>query len=131
MRHRIIIFLIILPLLLYAPTVFAQEPCDGGFCPLVRSLPGVSDITSLSDVINALFGIIIGLGALLAVIMIMIGGFEYMASDAITSKESGRKKMLDAVIGLLLILGTVLFFSTINPDILRLEIFDRPDTRLE
>jgi hypothetical protein len=113
------------------PLILLAQEEKSGFVPLTRSLPGVENIQSLPEVINALFGLTVGLGALLAVIMIAIGGFQYMASDVVSSKEAARKRILDAIIGLLLILGTVAFFSQINPNILQLGIFDRDDLKIK
>ncbi len=88
-------------------------------------LPGVTAgiIENVPAFLNQLVGITIGAGSILAVIMIGVGGIEYMASDAVFSKDEARKRMSDAVIGLLILLGSYVLLYTINPDIVNLNIF--------
>jgi Asp-tRNA(Asn)/Glu-tRNA(Gln) amidotransferase C subunit len=61
------------------------------------------------------FNLLIALAAVVAVLMIVMGGFEYMTSDAVSGKEEGRKKMTNAIYGLLLVLCSFLILRTINP----------------
>ena len=51
--------------------------------------------------------IIIGLCAVLAVIMIVIGGLEYMTSELTESKAHGKESIKNAILGLLLALGAL------------------------
>ena len=75
-----------------------------------------------STLLNNFFRLGIWVATILAVIMIAIGGVEYMASDAVTSKESAKKKIWGAVWGLLLALGIYLFLFTISPGLISLEL---------
>ena len=109
-------------LFVLATSIAFAQPQDG-FVPLVDDLPLVNDATDISDVLNALFGLAVGAAAILAVIMIAIGGFQYMASEAFTSKESARERIVSAVIGLLLVLSSVLLLAVINPDIIIINPF--------
>lgn len=69
---------------------------------------------------NIMITIFLGVCAVLAMIMIIMGGIEYMTSELISSKEAGKEKILHAVLGLLLALGAWLILNTINPNILNL-----------
>jgi hypothetical protein len=77
-----------------------------------------SDPAALANYLNLMIKIFIGICAVLAVVMIVLGGMEYMASELISSKEAGRDKITHAIFGLLLALGAWLLLNTINPDIL-------------
>ncbi len=65
---------------------------------------------------------ILRLAAVLAVVKIVIGGFEYAVSEAITSKQEAREDITQAVLGLLLALLSYLVLNTINPDLVQLKI---------
>ena len=92
------------------------------FVPLT-GLPGVpTSGATLPEYLNVIFRIVIGVGALLAVIQITLGGVMYMTSEAIGGKAAGKSKIQAAIVGLLIILATVLILQTINPQILNLDI---------
>jgi hypothetical protein len=109
------------------------QPCQSSYnllAPLKcdSSTPGCvnGELTSfnpaqsnaLSKYINIVIKTLIGIAAVLAVIMIVMGGIEYMTSELISSKEEGRHRITNAVIGLLIALGAYLILYTINPDLL-------------
>jgi lipoprotein-anchoring transpeptidase ErfK/SrfK len=73
---------------------------------------------SLGAYLNLIIRIFIGLCAVLATVMIVIGGMEYMTSDLISSKEAGKDRIRNAILGLLLALGAYAILYTINPAIL-------------
>jgi len=67
------------------------------------------------------FGIITG--ALLAVVMIVISGFKYITAAGDTGKiEDAKDKIWQALIGLLVIVGSYLLLNTINPDLLNMDL---------
>lgn len=80
---------------------------------------GVQDagVEGIAGFINTLYRYLIGIGAILAVLVIMYGGFRYMTSEAIGQKSAGREEIQRAVIGLLLLLSPVIVFGVINQDI--------------
>lgn len=111
----------------FVPLVFAADP--KGFTALAPipglTGPGVTDIvnsTSLANFFNNLYKYLVGLAAVLAVIMIIWGGFEISTKDSISKQSDGRKKIQDAILGLVLVLSPVLVFSIINPSILNLSL---------
>lgn len=93
---------------------------------VLAPLPGIGDTdsrtTTLKDYVPALFKLAIGLSAVAAVVMIVIGGFQYMTSDALKGKESGRERVKNAVIGLVLVITAYLILWTINPKLLELNL---------
>ena len=78
--------------------------------------------TSFGAYLNILIKIIIGLAAALAVVMIVIGGVQYMGSDAFSSKEAGKKRIWASIWGLVIALASYMLLNTINPDLLRLDL---------
>ncbi|MFA7252383.1 MAG: hypothetical protein WC027_00820 [Candidatus Paceibacterota bacterium] len=69
----------------------------------------------------------LALAAALAVVMIVWGGVEIMLSESLFKKEDGKKKVWDAVWGLLLALVSWLILYTINPAILDWSAVSTPD----
>lgn len=72
--------------------------------------------------LNMMIKIFIGICAVLAVIMIVIGGMQYMMTELISGKEAGRERITHAIFGLLLALGAWTLLNQINPDILRTDL---------
>ena len=98
--------------------VFSQE------YQLLAPLPGVPATVNqnFATYAQSIITLIIGLSAVLAVLMIMFGGFMYMTGEAINTKEEGRQTMLNAIYGLLLLLACYLILNTINPQLLNLDL---------
>ncbi|MEJ0001711.1 MAG: hypothetical protein WDN09_00775 [bacterium] len=74
---------------------------------------------ALSIYLNMIIKILIGIAAVLAMIMIVAGGIQYMTSGLVSSKEAGKHRITNAIIGLLLALAAYLILFTINPDLLK------------
>lgn len=89
--------------------------CTGG---QLKSFDPSKD-NALSTYLNIIIKILIGIAAVLAVIMIVMGGIEYMTSDFVSSKEEGKKRITNAIIGLLIALGAYLILYTVNPNLLK------------
>ena len=82
----------------------------------------VDQSTSLASYLNVIFKILLGVIGVLAVIMIIVGGVNYMTTDAIGGKESGKETITMAIGGLILALGSYLILTTINPDLVSLSL---------
>jgi len=83
----------------------------GGAKPLTES-------TTLTGFLSEAFNLGLAICAALAVVMIVWGGVEYMLSESLFSKEEGRKKIRNAIYGLLLAVFSWLILYIINPSIL-------------
>lgn len=83
-----------------------------------------------STYISGIFSSLITVVAVLAVLMIVIGGMQYVMSFAVGGKEEGRKKIWGAVWGLILALASFLILRTINPALvdINLNIQRLPDS---
>lgn len=80
------------------------------------------DAGALGNYINLIINLVIGISAVLAVVMIVMGGIEYMGSELISSKEAGKERIQNAILGLLIALGAYALLNTINPDLLNSDI---------
>lgn len=120
---RAALITILLGLTMTAPVAFAGE----GFVPIapIPTAGGeLSASTSLEEYINAAFSIALTAGAVLAVIMIAWGGFEYMLSQTLPGQKDGRARIQSALFGLAILIVVYLVLYIINPDIVSLNIFE-------
>ncbi len=74
-------------------------------------------VTGIGQYIKTIYTFGIGFGALLAMVMIVIGAVEYTVSEAIPSKEDAKDRILQAVLGLILLIASVFIVSLINPEL--------------
>ncbi len=78
----------------------------------------LTETTSLTTFLTEAFNLGLAICAALAVVMIVWGGVEYMLSESLFSKEEGKKKIRNAIYGLLLAVFSWLILYIINPSIL-------------
>ncbi len=104
-------------------------------------IPGFTDETvntnNIGKYFNIIFKFAIGLAGALAVVMIIIGGIQYMGDESIFGKTEAKKKIFSAILGLLIALGSWAILNTIDPNLLgtkglkvkqvNFEIIDLPD----
>jgi hypothetical protein len=102
---------------------FAQ---NNGEYQVLAPLPGVGEnaggTTTLQDYVPAMFNLLIGLAAVAAVLMIVIGGFQYISSDAIQGKSAGKDRIKNSILGLILVISAWLILYTVNPNLLRINL---------
>ena len=84
--------------------------------PLDGSGGNVSSI-SFNQYVSYGYQFVIVLAGVAAVVMIVWGGFDYILTEAVTGKAEGKKKIRNALIGLLLALGSYAILNTINPNL--------------
>ena len=94
-------------------TTFAIEKMT--YNQLEPGVFGGTDTTDLGTYIGNMFDLLIAIAVVLAVVMIIIGGFEYMTTDSWQKKSDGIKRIKDAFWGLGLALAAYLILWTINP----------------
>jgi len=108
-------------------TVLAPLPCiDGSGTPGTEGYKSdctqTSNETTLEKYLPGVFKLAIGLSAVFAVLMIVIGGFQYISSDAIMKKSEGKERIKNAVFGLVLVISAWLILNTINPNLLEINL---------
>lgn len=82
--------------------------------------------SDFSGAVNAAFKIALIVGAALAVLQLVRGGFTYMTSDIGGNISKAKEIMSNAVIGLLLLLSTYIILYQINPQLLELKLAPTP-----
>ncbi|MBI2618029.1 hypothetical protein HYW58_01095 [Candidatus Kaiserbacteria bacterium] len=118
-KKSVTLLLIFAGMLLFMPIIlFAQQET---FVPL-SPIPGVTSGTSFSGFLNAAFKIGLAAVAVFAVVWITYGGLEYMTTDSIMGKTSGKERIQNAIIGLLIALLIWVILYTINPNLLNFDI---------
>ena len=117
MKYYLLAILVALPSITLAQEVYTFN----------RSIPFLDGISNTANLANALFNIAIVIAAILVVVRLIWAGSRYMTSGLVTSKESAKQDIRDAIIGLLIILGSVTILQTINPQLLNLNALGELD----
>jgi len=77
---------------------------------------------TLGEYIAALYVFLVGVGGILATIMMMWGGLRYVASGGSPQRISGAKDQITAALsGLIILLASYLLLLTINPNLVKFE----------
>ena len=97
---------------------------------LIQPLPGIQTVSSFPQYIESALPFILSLAAILAAVMIVVGGVEYAISLSEDGKKLAKSRINNAILGLLLALVSYLILYTINPDLtkLKLDIQNLPST---
>jgi len=84
---------------------------------LLQALPGgVTEVSKLSDYLSWLFKFTLAAAAFLAILQIVIGGLQIIYGGASEiARSNAKKRIRDALWGLLLAFGAVLILETISP----------------
>lgn len=98
--------------------LLAPLPCTDNAQGCTDGLLKTYDPTQNNNIagyINMMIKLFIGICAVLAVIMIVMGGIEYMTSELPGMKSEGKDRIIHAILGLLLALGAWTLLNAINP----------------
>lgn len=109
--------------------------CTAGKCTYVplEPIPGLPSSYgpnkgSFPELISSSFKLLIGAGALIAIIMIVMGALTYMFSDIVGNKKKALTRIRGAMWAIVLLVSSYLILVTINPDLVRfnlqLEVMD-------
>lgn len=102
----------------YCLSLFASRFSIAQSYTLIEKLPGLNTTSlTLSSYLGWLFPFILTIVAILAVIMIVIGGLELIGGGSEGLKTNGKKKIEGAIYGLLLAVSAYLILNTINPNL--------------
>jgi flagellum-specific peptidoglycan hydrolase FlgJ len=78
------------------------------------------DIPWLAQYVSGVYKYATGFAGLLATVMAMVGGFQYLTAGGDSARVSaGKKRITDALVGMLLVLGTYLILNSVNPDLVK------------
>ncbi len=138
-KKILLVFLITLPIISFAqsPSYVPLEPLPGTvtgtgcntsnpFIPdpndPTRTIPDPNCTTNVSTYLPSVFILLIALAGGLAVIMIVIGGIQYLSTDAVSGKSEGKQRIVNALVGLLLAIASYIILNTINPQTLKFNL---------
>ncbi|HPL93098.1 MAG TPA: pilin [bacterium] len=117
-----VFFSLILGGMFLAHVIWAADPVNVQY-----QVPfgGLSSGDLLPEYINKIYKWMIGAGLVLVGIMVTVGGFMYVSSagDAKTV-ASGKKYIVNSLIGMLLLVSSYLILNTINPDVTTMEVLE-------
>lgn len=85
--------------------------------PFGNKLTEVKDGVGIGPYLNQMFYIGIGVAGALAVIMIVVNGVLYMGNESVFGKTKAKERIIMAIGGLVLLLGSWVILRTINPDL--------------
>ncbi|MBI4449604.1 hypothetical protein HY634_00940 [Candidatus Uhrbacteria bacterium] len=133
------------------PTCWPKEQCEGagggfevdpacqsetwGRCyaqkaiPIQVKLPGLAgqEVKDIGQYVTIIYVWAVRVAAVLAVVVIMVGGIMWLTSGGAERLGKAKELIGNAVIGLLLAVGSYVVLQTINPDLVRLSL---PRTRM-
>lgn len=81
----------------------------------LAGVPGITDLgkVTMSEFLNALYRMLIVIGALWAVLKITLAGLKYMGSDNFGNKAEAKEDIKSSLLGLLILLATALIITTV------------------
>jgi hypothetical protein len=134
MKRYILAFIYIITLL-GTPTAFVsaqtEKPVIGEYVVLAP-LPGTTtnctgtnagkDCSDINSYLSGFLGLVIGIGAVIAMIMLGFYGFQYALSDSASVKMANSEKLWEILQGLLLIISAYAIIYTINPALLNFSL---------
>lgn len=119
---RVILVLGILVLLCAPLVLFAQSitytPLEQGVIRTRGIGVGMPAVSLVNDIVKFVLSII----TILAVVMLVIGGVQYMMSNVVSSKEEAKRHIWGAVYGLLIAMSIWLILALINPQLLNVGV---------
>jgi hypothetical protein len=106
------------------PPVTQPTPGEGETYELLAPLPIFGKIfnasgKSFGDYLSIMFTFLVSFAGVLAVVMLIFGGIQYMSTDSLSGTESGRAKMTQAIYGLIIVLASYVILNTVNPNLVK------------
>ncbi|MDB5225647.1 MAG: hypothetical protein JWL87_599 [Candidatus Adlerbacteria bacterium] len=105
--------------------------CQGGKCTYIplEPLPGLPNIYgpnqgqgSFQSLITSSFQLLLGAGATLAVVMLVLGALTYMFSDVVGNKTKALGRIRGAMWAIVLLMSSYLILNTINPELVTFKL---------
>lgn len=85
--------------------------------PVRLAIPigGVSQVQGLPEYINVAYRYMVTVVLVVAIVMVVYGGFRYLVGASLGDIQAGKKIIQDAIVGMLIVLAAYTILSTINP----------------
>lgn len=115
-----IILLVVFSIAVIPPAVYAD---DSNKIQLEIGIGNKKEINTkkgalaiVSEYVGAIYIFGAGLAAIVAVIMIIVGGFEIMASSGSGDISQGKDRIMQALLGVILIALSAVILNFVNPN---------------
>jgi hypothetical protein len=102
--------------------IYTQVVIPGS--PVEATAEGIrGKVTDLAQYIGFLYSFLLGIIGVVAGVAIMVGGFTYLTAGGDKSKvEEGKKRIYNALAGMVIAFTAYLLLNTINPDLVKLKV---------
>ncbi|MFA5714153.1 MAG: pilin [Candidatus Paceibacterota bacterium] len=88
-------------------------------------IAGIPQNATASDFVVYFFNLTIAIGTIVATVMIIVAGIDYVNSRGDPSKiEGAKKKIQDTLLGTVILLASFMILNTINPELAIIKIDD-------
>jgi len=93
----------------------------------IENITGNQNISdNFSAYIKAIYELILVVAVMLAFLYLIWGGVEYI--NPLSSKDAAKQRIQNALIGLMIVLGTYFLLNLINPNIFKINLFGKAST---
>jgi hypothetical protein len=89
--------------------------------PAIKAGETVS-LPFLAQYINAAYRYMVTIVLIVSIVMVVYGGFRYLVGASMGDIKAGKKIIMDALGGMLIVLGAYMILNTINPNTLNLKV---------
>ncbi len=95
-----------------------EERQTQSLLPMKLAVPigGIDQVAGLADYINVAYRYLVSVVLIVAIVMVVYGGFRYLVGASIGDIQAGKKIIVDAIVGMLIVLGAYTILSTVNPN---------------
>lgn len=95
--------------------------CTGESYKLAHSIGGTSTVNDIGSYVNTVYKFLLGFAVTVAIVMVMIGGLQYVLAAGGDAVKIGKERIQNAVVGLILLFCAALILQTVNPRLLTLQ----------
>lgn len=89
----------------------------------------VTQVINLSDYLGIIYTYLIGISVTITIVLMMVGGIQYVMGASSGDVKGGKKRIKDAVEGLILLMFAYIILYTVNPQLLKLQVPKLPKMR--
>ncbi len=93
---------------------------------VTRSAKSLS-VPFLAVYVNAFYKYIVGVGLIASAVIIIYGGYLYLLGATGLQVQSGKEKIKEALLGLVIILGAFVIMENVNPNLVRVNTLNIPE----
>ena len=80
-----------------------------------------TQVVNISDYVQKFYRYLLGFSIIVAIIMVMIGGLQYVLASSTGDTKNAKTRITNAVIGLALLFCAALILQTVNPQLMQLQ----------